>query len=319
MATTGTNPNIQKQIAQVKRDPQNAGAWEVLGDLLAESGDTQRAAECYHRVLALRPEDPVAKVNLEKLAPGNPDRLSRAAEELIAELESLRRLDIPLWLQVLLALVGFLITLLLAYSQNWKVTDLVWSLWITSLVLGYSYIITGIVSSTLRGVIVSQGPAGRLLQALSLPDSLRWILAILGGLFLLAFFSVHFLMFHFVHSVFLNLFFPIYSMGGDFPNILAIVAICLTRYWPIILLSAVTSLPAFLRLTQVTDTNFVSMPYRNVIKLHISIFVFAGLSLLRVDGIGLYYLLILYFFPFGSLKNFFSNRRPIAVPGVAMK
>ncbi|MEJ2600948.1 MAG: hypothetical protein P8Z00_21630 [Anaerolineales bacterium] len=53
--------------------------------------------------------------------------------------------------------------------------------------------------------------------------------------------------------------------------------------------------------------------------MHISIFVFAGLSLLRVDGIGLYYLLILYFFPFGSLKNFFSNRRPVAVPGVAVK
>ncbi len=72
-------------------------------------------------------------------------------------------------------------------------------------------------------------------------------------------------MFHFVHSVFLNLFFPIYSTGEGFPNIPAVIGICLTHYWPIILLSAVTSLPAFLRVTQANDTNFVSMPYRNVV------------------------------------------------------
>ena len=319
MAATGLNPTIQKQIAAVKNDPQNAGGWEALGYMLAENGDSQRAADCYRRVLALHPDDPVAKVNLEKLAPGSAAHLSRAAEELIGELESLRRLDIPLWLQVFLALVSFLITLLLASSQNWKVTDLVWSLWISSLVLGYSYLITGIVSSTLRDALASQGPVGKILQAVSVPSSARWILAFLGGLFLLVFFSVHFLMFHFVHSVFLNLFFPIYRSASGFPNILVVIGICLTRYWPVILFSAVTSLPGFLRVTQATDINFVSMPYRNVVKLHISIFVLAGFSLLIVNGIALYYLLILYYFPFGALRAFFFGRRPTAIPASAGK
>ena len=263
----------------------------------------------------MRPGDPVAQANLGKLAPSDAERIAGAAEELIGELESLRSLDIPLWLQVLLALVSFLITFMLASTQNWKVTDLVWSLWITSLVLGYSYLITGIVSSTLRGAVAAQGPAAKYLQAFSAQGNARWILAVLGGLFMLAFFSVHFLMFHYVHSIFLNLFFPIFSSSEAFPNILGVIGTCLTRYWPVILLSAVTSIPAFLRVTQATDINFVSMPYRNVIRMHVSIFVFAGLSFLRVGNLLLYYLLILYFFPFRALKDFFFKQRAPAVQG----
>jgi hypothetical protein len=308
MVDNGLSPTIQKQIADVKNNPQDAGAWQALGDLFAENGDDRRAAGSYRRVLALRPGDPVAQVSLDKLAPSGAERLSDAADELLGELESLRSLESPLWFQVFLALVSFLITLMLASAQSWKVTDLVWSLWVTSLVLGYSYLITGILSSTLRGAVAAQGPAGKFLQALFLPGNARWVLAILGGLFMLAFFSMHFLMFHFVHSIFLNLFFPIYGSAGSFPNFLALIGVCFSRYWPIILLSAATSLPAFLSVTQATDTNFVSMPYRNVLRMHFSIFVFAGLSMLRISAVGLYYLLILYYFPFGALKAFFFNR-----------
>ncbi len=43
MAATGLSPAIQKQLAAVKNDPQNASAWQALGDLLAEGGDARRA------------------------------------------------------------------------------------------------------------------------------------------------------------------------------------------------------------------------------------------------------------------------------------
>lgn len=316
MAVTGLSSTIQKQLKTVKDNPRDADAWQTLGNLLAESGDDQRAADCYRRVLSLRPGDPVAQANLDKLAPSSTQRIAGAAEELIGELESLRSLDVPLWFQVILAMVSFLITLLLATAQNWKVTDLVWSLWITSLVLGYSYLITGIISSMLRGAVAAQGPAAKFLQAFPIQSDARWILAILGGIFMLVFFSVHFLMFHFIHSVFLNLFFPIYSSSDGFPNFLGVIGFCITHYWPVILLSAATSIPAFLRVTQATDTNFLSMPYRNVVRMHISIFVFAGLSFLRVGNLLLYYLLILYFFPFGALKNYLFKKRASPAPSI---
>ena len=38
----------------------------------------------------------------------------------------------------------FLLTLGLAWHQRWSVTDLVWGLWISSLVLGYAFIVVSI-------------------------------------------------------------------------------------------------------------------------------------------------------------------------------
>ena len=51
--------------------------------------------------------------------------------------------------------------------------------------------------------------------------------------------------------------------------------------------------------------------YRNVVKMHISIFVFAGLSFTNISSVVLYYVLILYFFPFGSLKTFLTGRKQL--------
>jgi hypothetical protein len=69
MAVTGLSPTIQKQLTTVKNNLQHAKAWQALGDLLAESGDVRRGAGCYRRVLSLRPGDPVAQANLDKLVP----------------------------------------------------------------------------------------------------------------------------------------------------------------------------------------------------------------------------------------------------------
>jgi len=47
---------------------------------------------------------------------------------------------------VILGLVMFFINLIWAVSQQWSVTDLLWSLWISSLLLGYSYLLVSIVA-----------------------------------------------------------------------------------------------------------------------------------------------------------------------------
>lgn len=151
----------------------------------------------------------------------------------------------------------------------------------------------------------------------------RWPLIALGALFTVAFFSVPFLMFHFVHSVSLNQFFPLHGNGNGFPRFLPIVGICIVRYWPVIVFSAITQLTSFLQVAESTGSNFLSMPYRNVVKMHIGIFVFAGLSFANISGLALYDVLILYFFPFGSLKTFLAgtespfNHR-VNAPGIPM-
>jgi len=52
-----------------------------------------------------------------------------------------------LFLDILL----FLVTAAFAWYEQWSAKDLVWSLWISSLVLGYSYILTSIFGGLLRG------------------------------------------------------------------------------------------------------------------------------------------------------------------------
>jgi len=301
-------PQYQEQLNRVKSDPQNADAWETLADLLAEAGDTQRAEKCYRKVLALRPDDLESRVSLERLR-GN---VNEEENSLISELENWHGFTIPLWFQVFLGLFSFLATLMLAVAQQWQVTDLVWSLWISSLVLGYGYLLTGIISRALRGVDGLEDTWGKALHALNAENKTPWPLIVLGALFVIAFFSVHFIMFHFVHSVFLNLFFPLYGDGTDFPRLLPVVGICIVRYWPVVLFSAITQLTSFLEVAESTGSNFLSMPYRNVVKMHISIFVFAGLSFTNISGLALYYVLILYFFPFGSLKTFLQGRKSLS-------
>ena len=96
-----------------------------------------------------------------------------------------------------------------AWLAGWATTDLVWSLWLSSLVVGYAMIVW-----TIFGPVVYIGR-----EALKYPGkfgerdarmaALGGTAYLVGGLFLLAFFTFHFGMFHFVHSAFLSSFFPL--------------------------------------------------------------------------------------------------------------
>ncbi len=277
----------------------------------------------------------------------------------------------------------FLATLGLAWHQHWSVTDLVWGLWISSLVLGYTFILVSIagvfgaptVAEAVdgKGVVVnakvspgcqSMVPVGFMLvfilfvtgfnrltlyallfivPALVLavggamrhkpgwerfPDPDRGmakaIILLPYALFMLAFFTVHFGMFHFVHSIFLNGFFPIVQdspfgktieqTGGYFVEL---VRESLHRYWPFVLAGGLSRLPDYAAAFRTTGGELMFKPYLNVIRMHIMIFVFAGLGAAGLRDAALYPVLILYFFPFGAVfKAAFSKKNPPAgTPG----
>ncbi len=308
MTITDVKKQILKtKIEQVHRSPQNADAWEALADFLAENGEEKKAAQCYRKVLNLRPDDLEAQINLERLTDEVPPETLLQEIKSVINQDALREIHIPPLIQVLFALISFLITLLMAEVQQWQITDLVWSLWITSLVLGYGYLITGIATAAIQGSLLTS--LSKKNAPLQETPHIPAVGVILAALFMVAFFTVHFGMFHYVHSVFLNLFFPLVGEGMGFVNPVMVIGICLRNYWSIILLSALTQLPNFLDLVNHPQQDFMSMPYKNVVKMHLSIFVFAGLSFTKFNGIGLYYLLILYFFPFAAIKMLFSPKQ----------
>ena len=262
-----------------------------------------------------------------------------------------------------LGLIIFLLNFLIAVSQNWTATDLVWSLWISSLVLGYAYILTALLGILVTGEegalmagsknsskIKTPAPALNIFFLFTLlfmtgfskytliffllvvasvlfwldddvkyrlglsflPDKQSFIsrmfINLPAVLFMLGFFSFHFIFFHFVHSIFLNGFFPILDEAPFGKNIeetlfyfFDLVKISADRFWMFIVLSAVSRLSLYLKAFNSGGTASMFLPYKNVVRMHITIFIVAFLSMANVQNYALYLIFIIYFLPLRSL------------------
>jgi hypothetical protein len=127
-------------------------------------------------------------------------------------------------------------------------------------------------------------------------------------LFMLGFFSFHFIFFHFVHSIFLNGFFPILDEAPFDKTIeetlfyfIDLIKISTSRFWMFIVLSAVSRLSLYLKAFNSGGMASMFLPYKNVVRMHFTIFIVAFLSMANVQNYALYLIFILYFLPLRSL------------------
>ena len=186
--------------------------------------------------------------------------------------------------------VAFLLTVFCAVVFHWEAKDIIWGLWISSLCVGYAFILRVIIA----GVMAR-------------PKGIPFSLALGGAAFLLAFFTFHFGMFHFVHSIFLNLFFPLIP-GPDSrnsPDVFLFAVTALKDYWPVVLANLLVKAQDFrtVPLDLRKSGDLMTKPYTTVVKIHILIFVFAGMAALHVDRFAMYPILFLFFFPMDLLKG----------------
>lgn len=111
-------------------------------------------------------------------------------------------------------LIGCAFALVMAWTLGWRTGDLIWSMWLASLVIGYSLIIWRLFGPQ-SGLAL--GRDGRRIDdgddtpSQAAPGN---VAVGLGKLVLLAFFTVHFGGFHWGHSMFVNGLYPITSDGG---------------------------------------------------------------------------------------------------------
>ena len=103
-------------------------------------------------------------------------------------------------------------TVAVAAWQKWQTTDLLWGLWASSLLVGYSFILTVSISMAFRkdgdqtgeatqisgDRATSPGPRHGAFNPAMLPQVV----------FLVIFFTIHFGGFHFGHSIFMSIFSP---------------------------------------------------------------------------------------------------------------
>ena len=214
--------------------------------------------------------------------------------KLLAILRQMRPAD---FLPDLLAFAG---TVLCALVFRWQAHDLIWSLWISSLTFGYAWMLAAFV----RAIVTADGWAK--------------LSAALGGLFTLTFFVLHFSMFHAVHGEFLNGFFPLQPQLAFRPQHLTTLApLALATYWPFILMTFVSRVRDFpWRHAPQNLGALMFMPYLNVIRMHVIIFVFAALDLAHLTRFAILPILLFYFFPW---RIFNRERKALATKPVGSK
>jgi hypothetical protein len=208
----------------------------------------------------------------------------------------------------------------LAWFFQWSTKDLVWSLWLSSLCVGYAMILW-IVSEPLRELIGGLWLARRQNslsggQAAGAAGGL--LLVGFGTLFGLAFFTVHFGGFHFVHSVFLSQFFPLDTASARGWPGWAMYREVFVRYWWFLPSAFLAERAAFKWSYRDPDTSVTAaaianrkargdtmiLPYKNVIRMHLLIFFFFFAHLLKLENFLVYAVVYaVYFFPWRLLKK----------------
>ena len=220
--------------------------------------------------------------------------------------------------------VAFAIGLAVAWWGRWSAGDLIWSLWLSSLVVGYATIIWTIVQ-----------PAGELFRAAwrdrVFHGNFRSLiplvaLLVVGVGFFLAFFTIHFGGFHYVHSQILISFFPIETGHGRSTdaNMATYVEIA-RRYWLFLPSAFIAHRAAFMRKPFSIDggalagamrdnkrlSTLFSEPYRNVMRMHMLIFFFFFAHFAKLENFAVYAVVYaVYFFPWRLVRR--TNPQSIA-------
>lgn len=221
--------------------------------------------------------------------------------------------------------LAFAVGLGLAWFNQWQTTDLVWSLWLSSLVVGYAMIFWSIFGTGISIAFKAWSERATLRDQPRGPMAAGGAVLLVGGLFMLAFFTVHFGGFHFVHSVFLSAFFPLEpGAAKGFPG-LAMYGEVLQRYWWFLPVAAIAERQAF-RLAPAAaaspDTSVkaadiaarkarnglgdggMMAPYKNVVRMHVLIFFFAFAHFAKLENFWIYATVYaVYFFPWRLLKK----------------
>jgi hypothetical protein len=236
------------------------------------------------------------------------------------------------WRSALPDLVAFLVGLAVAWARGWNTTDLIWSLWLSSLVIGYALIVWAVAQPALE--LLGMGWEHRAeVEASITPNSGKQIaivlaIALVGALVYLAFFTMHFGFFHYVHS---QLLIGMYPLGDGFTTMnRATFAEVLRRYSWALPSAFLARRAAFARRTFVPRTATATMlsgttmgadgvaprrrdvlaesrvfgPYLQVMRIHVVIIAFGAVHAARRESFGVYAIVYaLFFFPWRLVRD----------------
>jgi Family of unknown function (DUF6498) len=220
------------------------------------------------------------------------------------------------WTGAWLDAVAFALGLAAAWWFSWLTTDLVWSLWLSSLVVGYTLIVWKL-SAPLRALVGKMEADQSRTASVGAKAVVFGVYAV-GTLFGLAFFTVHFGMFHYVHSVFLESFFPVTDEPIKGLISWSVYAEVFSRYWWFLPAAFLAERQAFRGGPQAGGLAAVMQsgtanggkrsammePYKNVVRMHMLIFFFVLAHFARLENFAVYATVYaVYFFPWRVVRG----------------
>ncbi|MBD64712.1 MAG: hypothetical protein CME62_05870 [Halobacteriovoraceae bacterium] len=216
----------------------------------------------------------------------------------------------------------FTLSLTAVYFYQWDLTDLLWSFWTSSFIVGYLTILHYAFFLPIQAIKFYNKDTPEINEfkkKMKIDGFLGLIGAIVlsslpGLLFIIPFFTIHFGGFHSVHAMFLQQFAPIegiiitppsfvswFPFFQKFPDVLRLFVM----YWPVVLATAIyefskKSKPSLATKKQ-TGKAFMR-PYANVIKIHILIFALGFAKFQGLTGFPVYAIAFtFFFFPFSKV------------------
>lgn len=217
-----------------------------------------------------------------------------------------------------------------AYFISWNNTDLLWSFWITSLVVGYVSIFRTSIAP-LRLLTTFNLTPGDIKNFWELPTnkkllSIIFVLVFVAySLFIVLFLSFHFLIFHLFLAYFLQITFPHPALtdifakpdGGQFYTSIQVIKTLLTSYWIIVLEKLIfdyktkressSNQAAHLQHSFINEAfsfEGIKRPYVQVARIHITIFLLFALSAVETNQYLIYVMIFsLFFFPMSIIRK----------------
>jgi len=234
------------------------------------------------------------------------------------------------WLSSWPDALAFVVGLAVARWTGWNAGDLVWSLWLSSLVVGYATIVW-MIAQPAAALTLASWRDRAIVDSNPRTLIVFWLLLATGVAFFLAFFTIHFVGFHYGHSQILIAFFPIDpGDGGRVTDARMSTYIEIgRRYWLFLPSAFIAHRAAFLRkpLSLSRDMSITSLgggnkfsdlfqePYRNVIRMHLLIFFFFFAHFARLENFAVYTVIYaVYFFPWRLVRRTAAPAASVSFP-----
>jgi len=201
--------------------------------------------------------------------------------------------------------IGVLLgTLALAYFSGWRAKDLVWSLWLSSLAVGF------------LSVLISGG------RRVIRPDAtmVERAFSVIGALGAIMVFSVHFGLFHYVYASILDLLMPLMDhpgrvyigkltwKGGTSFSFWETLGIAIVQYWPVVLLNVMRDRQSVLSSSVMTGKEMG--PYLVILKLHFLVMGLGACYGLGLDSFPVYAAVYAILFSPAKLWKMIFGRKP---------